>query len=217
LKSALVAGLVSAGVALPSHAVTYNWDFGNLLSGSFSPSATFATLSATTTDNMHFVFDLKANNLDALFTSGAFLTALSVSDTNAGKAADPTSVSLAPGTWGVSSVGLKANASGPGGSSVWDFDFTYPTSGASGGSLRLTALEEVKWNATFKSATFFNDPAFAIHVQGLTKAQGGSAWYTSVDHAVTPIPEPQTYLMLLAGLGLMGFVARRRQQDSVET
>jgi hypothetical protein len=25
-----------------------------------------------------------------------------------------------------------------------------------------------------------------------------------------PIPEPQTYMMLLAGLGLMGFVARRR-------
>ncbi len=29
----------------------------------------------------------------------------------------------------------------------------------------------------------------------------------------TPIPEPETYMMLLAGLGLMGFVARRRQRD----
>ena len=28
----------------------------------------------------------------------------------------------------------------------------------------------------------------------------------------TPIPEPETYMMLLAGLGLMGFVARRRQR-----
>lgn len=28
----------------------------------------------------------------------------------------------------------------------------------------------------------------------------------------TPIPEPETYAMLLAGLGLMGFVARRRQR-----
>lgn len=28
----------------------------------------------------------------------------------------------------------------------------------------------------------------------------------------TPVPEPQTYVMLLAGLGLMGFVARRRQR-----
>ncbi len=28
----------------------------------------------------------------------------------------------------------------------------------------------------------------------------------------TPVPEPETYMMLLAGLGLMGFVARRRQK-----
>ncbi|MBI1989245.1 MAG: PEP-CTERM sorting domain-containing protein, partial [Betaproteobacteria bacterium] len=26
------------------------------------------------------------------------------------------------------------------------------------------------------------------------------------------IPEPETYAMMLAGLGLMGFVARRRRQ-----
>jgi len=28
---------------------------------------------------------------------------------------------------------------------------------------------------------------------------------------ITPVPEPETYAMLLAGLGLMGFVARRRR------
>lgn len=31
---------------------------------------------------------------------------------------------------------------------------------------------------------------------------------------VTAIPEPETYAMLLAGLGLMGFVARRRQRNA---
>jgi len=29
---------------------------------------------------------------------------------------------------------------------------------------------------------------------------------------VTTIPEPETYAMLLAGLGLMGFVGRRRRK-----
>jgi hypothetical protein len=29
--------------------------------------------------------------------------------------------------------------------------------------------------------------------------------------SITPVPEPETYAMLLAGLGLMGFVARRRK------
>jgi hypothetical protein len=32
---------------------------------------------------------------------------------------------------------------------------------------------------------------------------------------IAPIPEPETYAMLLAGLGLMGFVARRRKQTVV--
>ena len=36
--------------------------------------------------------------------------------------------------------------------------------------------------------------------------------YGSFHLAVTPIPEPETYAMLIAGLGLMGFVARRRQR-----
>jgi hypothetical protein len=29
--------------------------------------------------------------------------------------------------------------------------------------------------------------------------------------AVAPIPEPETYAMLLAGLGMMAFLARRRR------
>ncbi|MEK7708235.1 MAG: FxDxF family PEP-CTERM protein, partial [Pseudomonadota bacterium] len=29
---------------------------------------------------------------------------------------------------------------------------------------------------------------------------------------ISPIPEPETYAMLLAGLGLIGFSARRRMQ-----
>jgi hypothetical protein len=31
---------------------------------------------------------------------------------------------------------------------------------------------------------------------------------------IAPVPEPETYAMLLAGLGLMGFVARRRKQSA---
>lgn len=31
---------------------------------------------------------------------------------------------------------------------------------------------------------------------------------------VTPVPEPETYAMLLAGLGLMGFTARRRKNNA---
>jgi hypothetical protein len=35
----------------------------------------------------------------------------------------------------------------------------------------------------------------------------------SVPPVVTPVPEPETYAMLLAGLGLIGFMVRRRKED----
>lgn len=34
---------------------------------------------------------------------------------------------------------------------------------------------------------------------------------------VAPVPEPETYAMLLAGLGLLGFVARRRSKKAIAT
>lgn len=40
---------------------------------------------------------------------------------------------------------------------------------------------------------------------------GTSAWIDNATVTVTAVPEPETYAMLLAGLGLVGAVARRRQ------
>jgi len=44
----------------------------------------------------------------------------------------------------------------------------------------------------------------------ITTTPGGG---TVVSPVVSPIPEPETYAMLLAGLGVIGFVARRRQRN----
>jgi hypothetical protein len=41
----------------------------------------------------------------------------------------------------------------------------------------------------------------------------GPGGYVALDNLVlTPVPDPETYAMMLAGLGLLGFVARRRKQ-----
>ncbi len=36
-----------------------------------------------------------------------------------------------------------------------------------------------------------------------------------IDASVTPVPEPETYTMMLAGLGMLGFVTRRRKQKAI--
>ncbi len=61
-------------------------------------------------------------------------------------------------------------------------------------------------------ASDFRTP-FMVHIQRLNTASAGVYGQNSikVTTGVTPIPEPEIYAMLAAGLGLMGFVARRRK------
>jgi hypothetical protein len=47
---------------------------------------------------------------------------------------------------------------------------------------------------------------------GLSSATVG--YFDNVGIAVAAIPEPETYAMLLAGLGLLGFMARRRKHQA---
>jgi len=61
------------------------------------------------------------------------------------------------------------------------------------------------------SSSFATPGEFAMYQKVLVKYDGDGV--VSFDsHQVAAIPEPETYAMLLAGLGLMGFVARRRQR-----
>ncbi|MDN3543434.1 FxDxF family PEP-CTERM protein [Kinneretia asaccharophila] len=48
-------------------------------------------------------------------------------------------------------------------------------------------------------------------ITGASASYGGNIVATPI---TTPIPEPETYAMLLAGLGVVGFVARRRKQQA---
>lgn len=59
---------------------------------------------------------------------------------------------------------------------------------------------------TFKTITFYGDGA------GEYLVAGGTIRYSSLPiGSVSPVPEVETYAMMLAGLGLMGAVARRRK------
>jgi hypothetical protein len=51
--------------------------------------------------------------------------------------------------------------------------------------------------------------AYALRVDGQVMGNGGGAF--GGDLTIAAVPEPETYAMLLGGLGLVGFAARRRK------
>jgi len=62
-------------------------------------------------------------------------------------------------------------------------------------------------------STDFSTPMM-VHVQQLDAANTERFGSSNIKVVTAPIPEPEIYAMLVAGLGLMGFVARRRKQGS---
>lgn len=95
------------------------------------------------------------------------------------------------------------------------------------------AIDNVLFNTTSSNVTINNGfhvsllaPNAAIHggegeVNGTIivkswdstiQINGSNAFTAAVPGLVSAVPEPETYAMLLAGLGLMGFIARRRSQ-----
>jgi subtilisin-like proprotein convertase family protein len=68
-------------------------------------------------------------------------------------------------------------------------------------------------------ATFANTSApgsWRLQVTDDNFTNGGTlhAWNLTFTTAAIPIPEPHSYALMLAGLGLLGFAARRRQRAS---
>src|SRR5690242_9840773 len=51
---------------------------------------------------------------------------------------------------------------------------------------------------------------YYVNVTGVTSGSLGGAYSGAIQLAAAPVPEPETYAMLLAGLGLMVAVVRRR-------
>ncbi|HSI44290.1 MAG TPA: FxDxF family PEP-CTERM protein [Methylotenera sp.] len=195
MKSLLKVLLVSLGLFLSTTAPAATEEYGTLLSGSYQPAVPFASLDVTGSGSV-YNFTLTAFDLNTIFTPGSFIGAIAV-DIN------PNSSVAISNVTGGSPVGFS-----PGGGPTGAFEFRFDLTGPK--QARLTSGESVSWTATFANPVSFTGEEFALHVQGLTQAQGGSAWYVNT----SPVPEPETYGMMLSGLGILGFIARRKKKQS---
>ena len=206
-KTALAALL--AGFALPAAAQTYSFEFGSLLTGGIGVpaggGATFAEMEISPTaapdgNTYTFTLEILSPTFTTTFGSNAFVGTAGFN--NAG-AITTEEITLVSG--GVSTI--SATNGGGGGGVNWDFGADY----GNGDSDRLEAGESVTWTQSFSSVLNLVDPFAYLHVQGI--APNGESGKYIPNGSTPPIPEPETYAMMLAGLGLLGFVARRRRQS----
>jgi len=200
IKTLVVAALLAVSSA--SQAEVY--EFGSLLTASEGYNAPdsfagdpFAVLNTTDNGGGVWTFTLTINNnLFSSFGNGAFIGSISF-DFNPDPAVQPVSTFIDSNVDGVTSV---KSTNGTGNSGLTDIDFG--TAFGQGAGNRLSQNDWVTWSVTgLGSGVLANT---YLHVQGIDG--GYSAKYTPI----SPVPEPQTYAMLLAGLGLIGYSARRR-------
>lgn len=91
---------------------------------------------------------------------------------------------------------------------------TLTGAGNSGFVFGLTATQAADFMAAVSASGFSFDAIRAGLSASASNATGGNETFFIADAgAVAAVPEPQTYALLLAGLGAVGFVARRRRSS----
>lgn len=89
-----------------------------------------------------------------------------------------------------------------------------PTDGAYFVTLQLLSVDLNSTGDGFVAGSKYasSDPFYLIFNNGLSADEFHTALHGLEDNLIAAVPEPSTYAMFLAGLGLMGWQLRRRQQ-----
>jgi hypothetical protein len=199
---ALVSSLAVLAFASTASATAYTYEFGGApISGNgITPSSNFATLAF---DSVSDIFSLTLGNLASVgFTNGTpNVLSLAVSYPTELSNGDISNVS-----GGVSSI-----TTNPGNNPLGNFNFSFDFGSNSD---QLITGETVTWKVSNFNVNNLSDNGsgeFAIWIDNAKLTGEGKAWYGVTNTTINPVPEPETYAMLLAGLGMMGFIVRRRK------
>lgn len=213
-KSTLAALAVLALGAVSTQANAYSWSSDNGTSSSFAGVVNVTFDSATVGTVANYESGIATYNAGAVYAAS-----------ESGVTAQP-----AGGTGNFWSVGTSpVTQNGPGtvtfsdvvkyygflwGSSDDYNTVTFSLSGGDVSSVSLTGLDVPSGTGDQSVSRYLNFFAQGNEViTGVTFASNGNAFETD-NHAysVTAVPEPETYTMMLAGLGLIGAIARRRNK-----
>jgi len=129
---------------------------------------------------------------------------------NTGNFLDTYSFSLAGAADVTSSVLSFGNTLG-GSYSVWSFGTDGLFGTADDAQLGLWGLSSLPGPGA--SHTLSLDAGSYYYAVGGRALAGGSAYALASTAVAAPVPEPETYALLGAGLGIVGFVASRRRRD----
>lgn len=197
---------LTAGAA---KATVYEYDFGNLLEASYGYAAPdsfasnpFAHLTATDNGIGTWAFTLSINNnLFSSFGNSAYIKAINF-DFNPDPSVRPVSTFVSSNVGGTTAAWSFA---GNGTSGLGDIDFG--TGFGANSADKLSQNDYVTWNVSGLGSSILAN--MYVKVYGIDG--GYRANYVPVTAAV---PEPETFAMMLAGLGLLGLSTRRRHKNS---
>jgi len=214
LKAIALSAMLMFGASNAANAVVYRWSFtDNVNSGGI-----FAYLDF---DTVTFDFRLADNNgqhpelsaTNTYLTSPIGVNGIAFDFLNNATTINTSALTDTDGSgsiaWASTSIGTLSDTTQPGLPTGYNFGFASPNNNDNN---EISNGESTMFN--FGNIVFSNISGISLRVNTSNGALNSSGTWVSgqLVNGGAPVPEAETYAMFLAGLGLLGFVSRRRKQ-----